>query len=89
MAFIKKITQPGNAITGSLNGRIQLDEGRGRFVVTDTSGVEKTVQDINGFHLFRGPGEESQRYGFAYEQDDRDVAIIAKPGKTVQDVLGI
>lgn len=89
MAIVKKITQPGNTITGSLNGRIQLDEGRGRFVVTDTGGVEKTVQDTNGFHIFRGVNEESQRYGFANEQDGRDIAIIAKPGKTVRDVLGV
>lgn len=54
MAIVKKITQPGNNLTGSLNGRLVLDEGRGRFVVTDTSGNERTVQDIDGFHLTDG-----------------------------------
>src|SRR5690606_9576086 len=52
MAIIKKITQPGNNLTGSLNGRIVLDEGRGRISVTDTDGSERTRQDIEGFKTF-------------------------------------
>ena len=54
MAIVTKITQPGNNLTGSLSGRIVLDEGRGRIVVTDQQGNEKTVQDTDGFHLTDG-----------------------------------
>lgn len=52
--IIVNITQPGNNLTGSLSGRLVLDEGRGRFVVTDQSGNERTVQDLDGFHLTDG-----------------------------------
>lgn len=54
MAIVENITQPGNVVTGSLSGRLIIDEGRGRVVVTDINGVEKTVQDIDGIHLTDG-----------------------------------
>jgi hypothetical protein len=57
MAIVKKITQPSNNLSGSLNGRLLIDEGRGRIVVTDLEGQEKTVQDVDGFHLTDGTVE--------------------------------
>lgn len=63
MAIIRKITEPGNALIGSLSGRIVLDEGRGRIVVTEKSGIEKAVQDISGFHFFDDNKVERSRLG--------------------------
>ena len=61
MGIVTKITTPGNNLTGSLNGRIILDEGRGRFVTTDGLGVERTVQDVDGIHVFDPDGNERSR----------------------------
>lgn len=61
MAIITTVKQPGQALTGSLNGRIILDEGRGRFVVTDQSGIERSVQDVDGTHIFDSNGRERSR----------------------------
>ena len=58
MGIVTKITTPGNNLTGSLNGRIILDEGRGRFVVTDQAGTERSVQDVEGTHVFDENGVE-------------------------------
>jgi len=61
MNIVTKVTTPSQVLTGSLSGRIQLDEGRGRFVVTNQSGVEKTVQDIDGFHFYDDGKNERSR----------------------------
>lgn len=85
--IIKTVTTPGNNIVGSLNGRIQLDEGRGRFVVTDTNGAERTTLDILGLTTKRTDGTYSARYG-QIASTGEDVAIIADPGQDLKPEVG-
>lgn len=58
MTIVVNIRQGGQPLTGSLNGRIQLDEGRGRFVVNDNTGTERTVMDLDGLHANNANGVE-------------------------------
>lgn len=84
MAIIVNITQPGNNLTGSLNGRIVLDEGRGKISVTELSGQERTRLDLLGLTTIRTNGEYSARYGQARD-DNRDGAWVAKIGEDLRD----
>lgn len=45
-------------IVSTLDGSIQLQQSRARLVVSDASGVEKTVQDVDGFHVNDESGNE-------------------------------
>lgn len=50
MAFITKITQPGQNIISTLNGAIQIDEGLGLMRIYDsTTGVTLVNIDRTGF----------------------------------------
>lgn len=63
MAIIKKITQPGNNIVGTLNGKIQIEEGSGRMVVRDaTTNRELNVVDGDGY-TFSDDNERRLRIG--------------------------
>lgn len=85
MTLEEKITYQSQGITGSLNGRIQLDEGRGRFVVNDESGYERTVQDIDGFKSYNPSIGEVVRTG---RMPDNSYGFVSsKEGSTVQDIF--
>lgn len=86
MAIIKKITQPGNAITGSLNGRIQLDEGRGKISITEQDGQERTRLDLLGLTTIRTDGTYANRVGQAAE-DFRDGIWSAKNGEDLAELI--
>lgn len=82
--IIVNITQPGNNITGSLNGRIVLDEGRGKISITEQSGQERTRLDLLGLTTIRTNGTEANRVGQA-RSDNRDGIWTAKPGVDLRD----
>lgn len=63
MAIITKITQPGQGLTGSLNGRIVLDEGRGKISITEQTGQERTRLDLLGLTTIRSDGTGANRVG--------------------------
>lgn len=84
MAIIVNITQPGNNLTGSLNGRIVLDEGRGKISITEQSGQERTTLDLLGLTTIRSNGQYAGRYGQARD-NNRDGAWVAKPGEDLRD----
>lgn len=84
MAIVVNITQPGNNLTGSLNGRIVLDEGRGKISITETSGQERTRLDLLGLTTIRTNGEYANRVGQARD-DNRDGVWTAKPGIDLRD----
>lgn len=84
MAIIVNITQPGNNLTGSLDGRIVLDEGRGKISITEQSGQERTRLDLLGLTTIRSSGEYSARYGQARD-NNRDGAWVAKDNEDLRD----
>lgn len=84
MAIIKTITEPGNSLTGSLNGRIVLDEGRGTISITEQSGQERTRLDLLGLTTIRSDGTHANRVGQARD-DLRDGVWSAKPGIDLRD----
>lgn len=86
MAIIKKITQPGNNLTGSLNGRIVLDEGRGKISITEQSGQERTRLDLLGLTTIRTDGTYANRVGQAAE-DLRDGIWSAKSGEDLAELI--
>lgn len=77
--IIVNITQPGNNLTGSLDGRIVLDEGRGRIVVTEQNGQERSRMAIDGFTVTRSNNTRYGKLGQA-DSDGRDILAVAKPG---------
>lgn len=79
MAIIKKITQPGNTLTGSLNGRLVFDQGRGTISVTEEGGQERAKMAIDGFTTTRSDNTRYGKFGQA-DNDGRDILAIAKPG---------
>lgn len=87
MAFIEKITQPSQGLVGSLNGRILLDQGRGRIVVTETNGQERTRLDLLGLTTIRSDGTYSNRVGQA-ANDLRDGIWTAEPTVDLRNELG-
>lgn len=86
MAIVTKITQPGNNLTGSLNGRIVLDEGRGKISITEQNGQERSRIDLLGLTTIRSDGSYANRVGQA-GQDGRDGMWTADPDKDLQDLL--
>lgn len=84
MAIITKITQPGNVLTGSLDGRIVLDEGRGRISITEQSGQERTRLDLLGLTTIRSNGEFANRVGQARD-DLRDGNWTANDDTDLRD----
>ena len=51
-------TYSGQQNLSTLNGTISLQTGRGRLVVSKADGTEKTIQDIDGFHVNDDNGDE-------------------------------
>lgn len=87
MSIIVNISQPGNRLTGSLNGRIIQDEGRGVISITEQSGQERTRLDLLGLTTIRTNGEYANRVGQARD-DNRDGIWTAAPGEDLLD-LGV
>ena len=102
MAIVKEITTSGQNNISTLTGSIRLEEGRGRLVVYDpVNGQERSVQDVNGFHVFNNGVERSRldelglttiRSNGEYsnrvgqaESDNRDGIWVAKPGIDLRD----
>jgi len=56
----KNVSYTGQTNTSTFDGKIQLDEVRGRFVVSNQDGEEVTVQDVNGFHIFNDEQERTR-----------------------------
>lgn len=86
MAIITKITQPGNNLTGSLNGRIVLDEGRGKISITEQSGQERSRLDLLGLTTIRSNGTYANRMGQA-KTNLRDGTWTANDGEDLKVIL--
>lgn len=84
MTIIKTSTTAGNGLTSSLNGRILLDEGRGRITVTEQNGQERSAMAIDGFTVTRGDNTRYGKLGQA-DSDGREILAIAKPGIDLRD----
>lgn len=87
MPFVEKITQPTQGLTGSLNGRILLDEGRGKISITEASGQERTRLDLLGLTTIRSNGTYANRVGQA-ANDLRDGIWTAEPSADLRVELG-
>lgn len=87
MAIITKITQAGGNTTSSLNGRIVLDEARGRISITEKSGQERTRLDTLGLTTIRSDGSEVNRVGQA-DNDLRNGIWSVEDGVDLRDELG-
>lgn len=84
MNIVETVTTPSQGLTGSLDGRIVLDQGRGRIIVTDTNGIARTVQDVQGFKTYNASSQEVVRNGVMPNGDYGLTA--AKPGETIQTI---
>lgn len=97
MAIVKNISLTGQGGFSTLAGDIRLEEARGRLVVYDpSSGQQRSVQDIGGFHVFNDGVERTKldvlglttvRQDGTYanrvgqaRDDGRDGIWTAKPG---------
>lgn len=61
MSFESTVSYSGQQMTTSLNGQLRIEQGRGRFVVYDsTTGEQRSVQDVDGFHIFNSGQERSR-----------------------------
>ena len=86
MNIVTKVTTPSQVLTGSLNGRIILNEGRGEISITEQNGQQRTRLDLLGLTTIRSDGTYSNRVGQA-EGDSRDGIWTAKPGKDLKVLL--
>jgi len=86
MNIVTKVTTPSQVLTGSLNGRIILNEGRGEISITEQNGQQRTRLDLLGLTTIRSDGTYSNRVGQA-EGDRRDGIWTAKPGKDLKVLL--
>lgn len=81
MAVTKKITQPGNNISSSLDGNVQIDDGRSKISISDGAkeiiGLGKLENDIFGFET----KDETNIRTFAGEHTTLgDGFYVSKPG---------
>ena len=65
MAIIKTTTTSGNRLTGTLNGRVVIDDGRGKISITEQNGQERTRLDLLGLTTIRSNGTYANRVGQA------------------------
>ena len=86
MAFVEKIVQPSQPLTGSLNGRIVLDEARGKISITELNGKERTRLDLLGLTTIRSDGTGANRVGQA-AVDLRDGIWTAKSGEDLFELI--
>lgn len=86
MNIIENISTPSQGLTGSLNGRIVLDEGRGKISITEQSGQERSRLDLLGLTTIRTDATYSGRFGQA-KTDFRDGAWVAKSGEDLKIIL--
>jgi len=85
MAIITKITQPGNNLISTLNGQIQIDEGRGLMRIYDPETAnDLVVIDRTGFLFSDGENRRIKLGSYAM----RVGLWISKPGIDVIDKLG-
>lgn len=87
MNLVENITIPSQGLTGSLNGRILFDEGRGKISITETSGQERTRLDLLGLTTIRSNGTYSNRVGQA-ANNLRDGIWTAEPTVDLRNELG-
>ena len=85
MAFIEKITQPGNNLISTLGGQIQIDEGRGLMRIYDSQTAnDLVVIDRTGFLFSDGTDRRIKLGSYALR-----VGIWqSAPGQDVITLLG-
>lgn len=85
MSIIVNITQSGNNLIGSLNGQIQIDEGRSTMRIYDPAiGTDLVTIDRTGFLFNDGTDRRIKLGSFT----TRVGLWISKPGEDVIDLLG-
>lgn len=88
MNLVETITTPGQGLTGSLNGRIVLDEGRGKISITEQSGQERTRLDLLGLTTIRSDGTYSNRVGQARDDLRDGIWTLKAPLDLRDDGIG-
>jgi len=86
MAIITKITQPGNRIISSLDGKVRFEQGRNRIAVSDSAtGGHLGQIDGDGFKTFdpTDGGKEKTRTGRL--PDKSYTTAAANQGESIED----
>lgn len=83
MAFEEKITQPSQGLTGSLSGRILLDEGKGALIISE-GGIDLLTITKDGILLNDGT---DRRMIIGKMPDSNIGVVISKPGYDVVDIF--
>lgn len=84
MAIITKITQPSNNIISTLDGSIQIDEGRGLMRIYDSqTATDLVLIDRTGFLFSDGTDRRIKLGSYA----TRVGLYISKVGEDVIDLL--
>lgn len=81
--IIVNVSQPGNTLNSSLNGRLVFNQGRGEIVVTEQSGQERSKMAIDGVTVTRTDNTRYGKLGQA-DSDGRDILAIAAPGQDLR-----
>lgn len=84
MNIVTSITVPSQGLTGSLNGRLQINEGTGRISISDTLGRERTRLDILGLTTSDTDGTERLRAGITRSTGETILAIT-DPGDDLRN----
>lgn len=84
MNIVTTITVPSQGLTGSLSGRLQINEGLGRLSISDTSGRERTRLDVLGLTTSDIDGTERLRAGISRSTGETILAIT-DPGDDLRD----
>jgi hypothetical protein len=86
MAIVTKITQPGNQIISTLDGKVRIEAGRNRIVSTDAvSGGNLNVWDSQGIKTYDDDANEIARNG--RQPDDSVNVAVVNPGETIEGAI--
>lgn len=84
MAIIKKITQPGNRIISSLDGRVRFEQGKNRIAITDSlSGGHLGQIDGEGFKAYDPSDDGKEKTRIGRLPDNSYTTAVANQGETI------
>ena len=87
MSIITKITQPGNRVISTLDGKVRLEEGRNRIVASDSAtGGDLNVLDSEGLKTFN-PSSNKEIVRNGRMPDDSYNAAFAPQGGDIKDAF--
>lgn len=86
MAIIKKITQPGNNIISSLDGKVRFEQGRNRIAVSDSlTGGHLGQIDGDGFKTYDPTDDGKEKTRSGRQPDNSYTTAAANQGESIQD----